>query len=109
VLKNSLTRLLTLPPRPASLSVDTGAISAVVYRVAGPNRVPAALSKTLNGSPDWRVTIVVLAGSRSHSFGLLLWTYEHLSSDGSSEILYVPKNSHGHPSFYRAVVASQCT
>src|SRR5258708_6052155 len=52
VLKNSLTRLLTVPLRPASLSVAPGANTAVVYMVAGPNSVPAELSRMLNGSPD---------------------------------------------------------
>jgi hypothetical protein len=45
VLKNSFTRLLTLPLRPASASVAPGAKLPVVYRVAGPNSVPAALSR----------------------------------------------------------------
>src|SRR5258708_18406246 len=57
VLKNSLTRLLTVPLRPASLSVAPGANTAVVYMVAGPNRVPAEISRMLNGCPAWRVTI----------------------------------------------------
>ena len=57
VLKNSLTRLLTLPLRPASASVAPGAKFPVVYRVAGPNSVPAALSRMLNGSPDCSVTM----------------------------------------------------
>src|SRR5258707_14634640 len=52
VLKNLLTRLLTVPLRPASLSVAPGANTAVVYMVAGPNSVPAELSRMLNGSPD---------------------------------------------------------
>src|SRR5216684_2237478 len=52
VLKNLLTRLLTLPLRLTSPRVAPGAKSPVVYRVAGPNSVPAALSKILNGSPD---------------------------------------------------------
>src|ERR1700757_4415653 len=56
VLKNSFTRLLTLPLRPASASVAPGGKLAVVYIVAGPNSVPAALSKMLNGSPDCSVT-----------------------------------------------------
>src|ERR1700722_2036394 len=56
VLKNSLTRLLTLPLRPASASVAPGAKFPVVYKVDGPNSVPAALSRMLNGSPDCSVT-----------------------------------------------------
>src|SRR6266404_5094464 len=57
VLKNSLTQPLTLPPRPALLSVAPGARPAVVYKVAGPYSVPAALSRMLNGSPDCSVTM----------------------------------------------------
>src|SRR6267142_374083 len=57
VLKHSLTRLLTLPLRPASASVAPGAKFPVVYRVAGPYSVPAALSRMLKGSPDWSVAI----------------------------------------------------
>src|SRR5258708_15566020 len=57
VLKNSLTRLLTVPLRPASLSVAPGANTAVVYKGAGPNSVPAELSRMLNGSPDCSVTM----------------------------------------------------
>src|SRR6266478_4602824 len=57
VLNNSFTRLLTLPLRPASASVAPGAKLPVVYRVAGPNSVPAALSRMLKGSPDCRVAI----------------------------------------------------
>src|SRR5216683_7752340 len=48
VLKNSFTRLLTLPLRPASASVAPGAKLPVVYRVAEPNSVPAALSSGEN-------------------------------------------------------------
>src|SRR6201998_1340891 len=57
VLRNSFTRLLTLPFRPASASVAPGAKLPVVYKVAGPNSVPAALSMMLKGSPDCRVAI----------------------------------------------------
>src|SRR5260370_42168964 len=57
VLKNSLTRLLTVPLRPASLSVEPGANTAVVYMVAGPNRGPGELSRMLDGSPDCSVSM----------------------------------------------------
>src|SRR5260370_12920401 len=57
VLKNSLTRLLTVPLRPASLSVAPGDNTAVVYMVAGPNSGPGQLSRMLNGSPDCSVTM----------------------------------------------------
>src|SRR5260370_40150258 len=56
VLKNSLTRLLTVPLRPASLSVAPGANTAAVYIGAGTNSVPAEISRMLNGSPDCSVT-----------------------------------------------------
>src|SRR6266851_9716474 len=52
VLKNSFTRLLTLPLRLTFARVAPEAKSPVVYRVAGPKSVPAALSKILNGRPD---------------------------------------------------------